>query len=515
MKTDFMIALTQMAAERSLPREVILKTIELALVSTFKKSSFAEDQEIRVEIVPQTGEVKVHAHKKVVEKKPADPTREISLSEAKKLNKEIHVGDTIEVESTPDNAGRIAAQAAKQVILQRLREVERDTIYGEFSGKEGEVVSGTVSHIESKHIVIDLGRAEATLPLAEQISADRYRVGQRLKLYLMRALRTNKGTQLVVSRTHPNLLRRLFELEVPEIHSGIVELKALAREPGYRNKIAVVAKQEGVDAVGCCVGLRSIRIQNITKELNDEKIDIVLWNPDPAIFIANALSPAPVANVIVNEAEKSAVVVVPDKKLSLAIGKGGQNARLAARLTGWRIDIKSLSTSDSEVPKREDMTKEAAADEVAATAEAGAVVKPVAEDITPVLEDAGKDKVSAAVETGAAPIIKPVSEEVTPVSEKAEKPAPSKPKVEARVTTPAEAPAPRVYSVEEILKELEVATENLKPRSEKELVTPKHDASMKKGKRDDVFATEMLPGKSKPKTPRKRPRIIEDDDDTE
>lgn len=516
MKTDFMIALTQMAAERSLPREVILRTIELALVSTFKKSSFAEDQDIRVEIVPQTGEVRVHAQKKVVEKKPADPIKEISLTEAKKIKKDIQIGEMIEVESTPDNAGRIAAQAAKQVILQRLREVERDTIYGEFSGKEGEVVSGTVSHIEPKHIVIDLGRAEATLPLAEQIPADHYRIGQRLKLYLMRALRTNKGTQLIVSRTHPNLLRRLFELEVPEIHSGIVELKALAREPGYRNKIAVAAKQEGVDAVGCCVGLRSIRIQNITKELNDEKIDIVLWNPDPAIFIANALSPAPVSNVIINEIEKSAIVVVPDKKLSLAIGKGGQNARLAARLTGWRIDIKSLSTSDSEKTEVGELTKEAVTDQIATPVTTGVeyIIKSTVEDKAPVSEEAARNKVVPAIEKVTEPIIQPKVEEIVPTPAKAKGPASSQPKVDSRAPVN-DAPPPRVYSVEEILKELEVATENLKPRSEKELAIPKNDPSIKKGKRDESFITDLLPNKGKPKASRKRPRIIEEDDDTD
>ncbi|HJX70027.1 MAG TPA: transcription termination factor NusA, partial [Dehalococcoidia bacterium] len=281
MKTDFVIALTQLAAERNLPREVILRAIETALGSIFKKNSFAAEQNIQVKITPQTGEVRVYAQKMVVEK-PADSRQEISLSEARSLKGDIQIGEVIEVESTPENAGRIAAQAAKQIILQRLREVERDTIFGEYAGKEGEIVSGVVHYIEPKQIIIDLGKAEAILPLAEQVNTEHYRVGQRLKLYLMKVLCINKGTHLIVSRTHPNLLRCLFKLEIPEIYNGTVELKALAREPGYRSKIAVAAQHEGVDAIGCCIGLRSIRIQNITKELNEEKIDVVQWHPDPA-----------------------------------------------------------------------------------------------------------------------------------------------------------------------------------------------------------------------------------------
>ena len=346
MKSDFVIALTQLAAERNLPKEVILRTLEAALATTFKKDSFA-GQNVSVKVMPQTGEVKIYVEKVVVEK-VIDPQQEISLSEARTVKGNISPGETIQVESASEKAGRIIAQTIKQVMLQRLREAERDTIFSEYADKEGDIVSGTVQYIDPKQIIINLGKAEAVLPLAEQVPTEHYRIGQRLKLYLLKVSRSNKGSQLVVSRSHPGLLRRLFELEVPEIYSGIVELKAVAREAGYRSKIAVATKQPGVDPVGCCVGLRSIRIQNITKELNGERIDIILWDPDLVVFISNTLSPASVAKVEINEKEKIATVVVPDKQLSLAIGKGGQNARLAAKLTGWRIDIKSLSVAEAE-----------------------------------------------------------------------------------------------------------------------------------------------------------------------
>ncbi|OGO01277.1 MAG: transcription termination/antitermination protein NusA, partial [Chloroflexi bacterium RBG_13_53_26] len=373
MKTEFVIALTQLAAERNLPKEVILKTVESALVPIFKKTSFAPDQEITVKILTQTGDVKVFAPKKVV-KRRTDPRKEMLLSEARKLKAEAQVGDVIEVECTPENAGRIAAQTAKQVILQRLREAERDAIFGEYADKEGDVVSGVVNGIEPKHIRVDLGKAEAILPLAEQMATDRYRMGQRLKYYLLKVLRTARGTQLVVSRTHQNLLRRLFEIEIPEVYNGTVEIKAVAREPGYRSKVAVAARQEGVDAVGSCLGLRSIRMQNITKELGGEKIDIIQWHPDPTVFIGNALSPASIVKVEINGNEKNASVVVPDKQLSLAIGKGGQNARLAARLTGWRIDIKSTSMLEGGAAPRVGEVSKA---EKAVPSEAVAVLEPV------------------------------------------------------------------------------------------------------------------------------------------
>jgi N utilization substance protein A len=347
MKSEFMLAITQLAAEKNLPREVVLDAVQAALVSAFRKNNFAANQNISVNINPNTGEVTVFAQKTVVEA-VTDPRCELSLEEAQKFRKGIQLEETIEVEATPKNAGRIAAQTAKQVVLQRLREAERELVFEEFSDRESELITGIVQRIEPRQIILDLGRTEGILPNSEQVRTENYRVGQRLKVYLMEVQRTGKGPQVLVSRSHRNLLRRLLEIEVPEIYSGVVELKSIAREAGYRSKIAVTTRQQGVDAVGSCVGLRGIRIQNIVNELNGEKIDIVEWHPDPARFIANALGPAQVVSVRVDGEEKRATVVVPDRQLSLAIGKEGQNARLAAKLTGCRIDIKSASAAEAE-----------------------------------------------------------------------------------------------------------------------------------------------------------------------
>jgi len=362
IKSEFMLALTQLAAEKNLPREVVLEAVEAALASAFKKDEFAADRNISVKLNANTGEVTVFAEKTVVEQ-VTDPRHELSLEEAKKIKKGIKLGETLEVEATPKNAGRIAAQTAKQVVLQRLREVERELVFEEFSDRENEIVTGVVQRIEPRQIILDLGRTEGILPTQEQVRTEHYRVGQRLKVYLMEVHRTSKGPQVLVSRTHRNLLRRLIELEVPEIHSGAVELKAIAREAGFRSKIAVEAHQPGVDPVGSCVGLRGIRIQNIVNELNGEKIDIVEWHDDPTNFIAHALSPAQVVSVEVDEAERTATVVVPDRHLSLAIGKEGQNARLAAKLTGWRIDIKSASAAEAEKAPVEELVAEALIEE--------------------------------------------------------------------------------------------------------------------------------------------------------
>ncbi|MFQ6019127.1 MAG: transcription termination factor NusA, partial [Dehalococcoidia bacterium] len=244
-------------------------------------------------------------------------------------------------------AGRIAAQTAKQVVLQRLREAEREMVFEEFANREGDIVSGLIQRVEPKQVVIDLGKTEAVLPASEQVRAEHYRPGQRMRLYLLEVHRSNKGPQLVLSRTHKNLLKRLFELEVPEIYKGVVEINSIAREAGYRSKVAVSARQEGVDPIGSCVGLRGIRIQNIVNELNGERIDVIQWDADPARFVSNALSPAQVLHVTTSEEDKTASVVVPDRQLSLAIGKEGQNARLAAKLTGWRIDIKPESAVEA------------------------------------------------------------------------------------------------------------------------------------------------------------------------
>ena len=346
MKSNFLIAITQLSAEKNLPKEVVIEAVEAALVSAFRKENSTTNQEISARIDPTTGAVKMCAEKTVVEV-PSDSINEISLAEANRIKQDVQPGETIEVEVTPRNAGRIAAQTAKQVIIQRLHEAEHSAIFEEYADREGDIITGLVHRVEPRQIFIDLGRTEAVLPTSEQVRNERYRVGQRLKIYLLGVIRTSKGPQVVVSRSHPNLLQRLFELEVPEIFSGTVELKSIAREAGYRSKVAVATRQDDIDPVGCCVGLRGIRIQNIVSELNGEKIDVVAWDPDTAAFIANALSPAQILNVKLNEG--IATVVVPDRQFSLAIGKEGQNARLAAKLTGWRIDIKSASMAETEM----------------------------------------------------------------------------------------------------------------------------------------------------------------------
>ena len=379
MKSDFLLAITQLSAEKKLPREVILGAVEAALVSAYRKDNFAPHQNIRAKINPNTGKVTVWADKEVVEA-PTDDRLEISLADAHQINPDVQIGDSVEVEATPHNAGRIAAQTAKQVILQRLHEAEHSAIFEEYTDKEADIVSGVVQRIEPRQILVDLGRTEAVLPTSEQVPTERYRVGQRLKVYLAEVARGTRGPRLVVSRSHPDLLRRLFESEVPEVFNGTVEIKAIAREGGYRSKVAVAARQEGVDPVGSCVGLRGIRIQNIVNELNGEKIDIVLWDSDVSRLITNALSPAQVLRVGLDDEEGVATVVVPDKQLSLAIGKEGQNVRLAAKLAGWRINIKSASEAEAE-SKIEDKVK-------VEEEEAAPAVEEVAAEIPAIFEEA-------------------------------------------------------------------------------------------------------------------------------
>lgn len=342
MKTDFLLAITQLAAERNLPKEVVFSAVEKALASAYKKDDSSAQQNISVKIHPVSGDVKVYTVKTVVED-PTDTDLEISLAQAQKIRQDAQLGETVAQESSAFQGGRIAAQTAKQVVLQRLREAEREFIFGEYIEREDDIVGGIINRIEPRQIVVDLGKTEGILPVSEQVRTERYRVGQRLKLYLLEVNRTSRGPRLILSRSHPSLVRRLFELEVPEIHNGIVELKGVAREPGYRSKVAVAARQEGIDAVGSCVGLRGVRIQNVVNELEGERIDVIQWDPEIKDFIGNALSPAQVLSVEVDETNNTAIVVVPDGQLSLAIGKEGQNARLAARLTGFRIDIKSAS----------------------------------------------------------------------------------------------------------------------------------------------------------------------------
>lgn len=379
-KNDFIIAITQLSAEKNLPKEVVLEAVEAALASAFKKEvNGGGSPNISVKINPTTGDFNIYTLKSVVAE-PEDPKAELTLEEARQFNPAAQLGDVLRFETPlPSNAGRIAAQTAKQVVMQRLREAEREVVFAEFAGKEGDIVSGIIQRIEPKQAIVDLGKTEAVLPLAEQVRTEHYRPAQRLKVYLLEVFRSARGPQVVVSRTHRNLVRRLFELEVPEIYNGTVEIKAIAREPGYRSKVAVAARQEGVDAVGACVGLRGIRIQNIINELSGEKIDVVEWHPDASLFVSNALSPAPVMSVVINEDEKTATVVVPDRQLSLAIGREGQNARLAAKLTGWRIDIKSASVAEAErAARKEELAAEAG---LIAEAEAPAIEEPIAAEV--------------------------------------------------------------------------------------------------------------------------------------
>ncbi|MGE0058433.1 MAG: transcription termination factor NusA [Dehalococcoidia bacterium] len=342
LKNDFLTAITQLAAEKNLPKEVVFEAVEAALASAYKKDALA-GANLVVKIDGGNGGIRVFQQKTVVEVEEdiSDEAIEIDLDRAKEIQPNTYIGDVLSIEVTPENAGRIAAQTAKQVVLQRLREAEREVVFEEYSGKEGDIISAVVHRLEARHVYVDLGKTEAVLPPPEQVRTEHYRPGQRLKVYLLEVHKANRGPQVTVSRTHKNLLRRLFELEVPEIFRGTVEIKAIAREPGFRSKVAVFSRQEGVDPVGACVGLRGIRIQNIVNELNGERIDVVQWNPDPAKFVANALSPAQVLDVRILPDGTTAEVIVGDRQLSLAIGKEGQNARLAAKMTGLRIDIKS------------------------------------------------------------------------------------------------------------------------------------------------------------------------------
>ena len=347
MNADFMQAIEQLGKEKGIAPEIIFDALEAALISAYKRN-FGSAQNVHVSLDRVTGDIHVYARKSVVAEVTTD-CLEMALTEARQLDPRYEIDDIVEVEVTPKNFGRIAAQTAKQVVVQRIREAERGMIYDEFSNRESDIVTGIVQRIEQKNAFIDLGKAEAILAPLEQIPGEAYRHGDRLKTYIIEVKKTTKGPQILVSRTHPGLLKRLFELEVPEIHDGVVELKSVAREPGLRSKIAVHSRDENVDPVGACVGHKGMRVQTIVNELRGEKIDIVKWNADPAKYIANALSPAKVVLVEANEAEKVSKVIVPDYQLSLAIGKEGQNARLAAKLTGWKIDIKSESQAQASV----------------------------------------------------------------------------------------------------------------------------------------------------------------------
>lgn len=353
MNKELLNAIAYLSKEKSVSSDVICDSLEAVLITAYKKEPDANPT-AEVTLDRTTGDYQIRAAKTVVDD-VEDENIEISLDKARLIDPGYEVGDIVNVDVTPANFGRIAAQAAKQVMIQRLREAERNIVYDEFSDRMDDIITGIIQRIENKSVYVDLGKAEAILPASEQIPTETYTVGQRIKCYVVEVRKTTKGAQILVSRTHPGLLKRLFELEVPEIYEGVVELKSVAREPGRRSKVAVYSRDENVDSVGACVGPKGVRVQNIVSELQNEKIDIVKWDEDPAVYIANALSPAQVISVTVDEAEKSSGVVVPDYQLSLAIGKAGQNARLAAKLTNWKIDIKSESQAaesfDEEAPE--------------------------------------------------------------------------------------------------------------------------------------------------------------------
>ena len=359
MKSDFLVALTQLAAERNLPREIVLSAIEAALASAYRKDSIATGQDISVKLDPGSGEVTVTILKTVIEE-VEDDVIEINLADARAIKPDAVIGESIATESMPHSAGRIAAQTAKQVVMQRLREAEREIVFEEYTDKVGEVFSVTVQRVEPRQVVVDIGRGEAVMPVSEQMPIERYRQGQKFKALLSSVERTAKGTELIVSRADKDLLKRLFEMEVPEIYSGAVEIMAIAREAGSRSKVGVRARQDGVDPIGSCVGLRGVRIQNIVNELQGEKIDVLEWNKDVGRFIANSLNPAQVMRVELDPTTQAAIAVVPDRQLSLAIGKDGQNARLAAKLTGWNVDIKSATEAEAYAEERARIQAEAA-----------------------------------------------------------------------------------------------------------------------------------------------------------
>ncbi len=351
MKSEFTLAFNEIAERSHLDRETIIEALEMALVQAYRKSVTAsEAQDIVARVEPETGQLSVFAEKEVVDE-PQDDRTEVALHVAREVAPEVQLGDLLTVNSTPAGFGRIAAQTAKQVILQKLKEAERESQYQEFIEREGDIIHGTVQSYGAQGVTLSLGRAEAQMPRNQQMPGERYRTHEKVRFYVLEVRKTSRGPQIIVSRTHRNLLRRLLEMEVPEIYNGVVEIKSIAREAGYRSKVAVTALQQGVDPVGACVGMRGMRIQSIVKELHGEKIDVIQWNPDVATFISKALSPARVASVHLEDASvegRTATVIVPDDQLSLAIGREGQNARLAAKLTGWRIDIKSMAEAARE-----------------------------------------------------------------------------------------------------------------------------------------------------------------------
>jgi len=364
MNQDFIDALKEIVKEKGISEDLLFATIEDALVAAYKKnfaSQGGNNQNVKVTLNRENGEIHVYSQKTVTGN-VEDTINQISLDDAKMIDPTYTIDDVVNIEVTPGHFGRVAAQAAKQVVIQRIKEEERRIVFSDFAEKEDDLINGFVIRKDKNNVLIDLGKTEAILGPNEQMPGEKYNFNDRLKLYIVEVRNTNKGAQIVISRTHPGLVKRLFELEVPEIYSGVVEIKSIAREAGSRTKIAVHSNDENVDPMGACVGPKGVRVQNIVKELKNEKIDIIKWSKLPDIFIANALSPAKVLDVTLNEDSKFAQIVVDDSQLSLAIGKEGQNVRLAAKLTGWKIDIKSKTQAEAQAAAK-------AAAEAAAEAE--------------------------------------------------------------------------------------------------------------------------------------------------
>ena len=357
MNSELMTALRLIAKERGISIETLADAIEAALVSAYRKN-YSTNAKVRASLDRETGKIEIWASKSVVEE-VTDPLSEISLANARKINPAFQIDDIVEEEASTKEFGRIAAQTAKQVVMQRIREAEQGAIFEEYAEKENEVLTAIVQRVEKNGVFVELGKTDGVIPMNEVIAGEDYNPGDRVKVYVLKVQKDTKGPQIIVSRTHPGLVKRLFELEIPEIQSGVVQIKSIAREAGQRTKIAVMSTDPQVDAVGACVGQRGVRVERIVSELHNEKMDIIEWDPDIAIYIAKALGPAKVVMVFINENEKAARVIVPDSQLSLAIGKEGQNARLAAKLTGWKIDIKSQSQVEADsLPGDEDVEAE-------------------------------------------------------------------------------------------------------------------------------------------------------------
>lgn len=337
---ELIMAIEELEKERGIDKNYLLESLEVALTSAYKRN-FDSAENVKIEMDSQTGEIHIYAQKEVV-KEVEDEKIQISLEDAKKIDKKAKKGDILNIETKPKEFGRIAAQAAKQHVIQKVREAERNMIFDEYNDRKGEIVTGIVQKADKGTVILDLGRLEGIMPLKEQIPTEHYKVNDKIKAYVLSVERGLKGApQVLVTRSHPDMIKKLFELEIPEIYEGLIEVKAVARDPGFRSKVAVYSKNPDIDPVGSCVGSKGIRIQSIINEMNGEKIDVIEWSEDPATFISSALLPAHVMAIDIKEEERFAQVIVPDEELSLAIGKGGQNARLAVKLTNWKIDIKS------------------------------------------------------------------------------------------------------------------------------------------------------------------------------